>query len=146
MTVFIIFFSIVLIPNSLKGIANPIGPGIVVNYSVFLNRELANGDVVGITGEVQILFKNKPNSTHIIGDLNAIIDLAWIEGRPLGKSWMSFVTHCLLVTLLQIILFYYLLLLGFTRWQDHLTLLLENLRYSDLEPWPNSYLIAERLF
>ncbi|PWI46686.1 hypothetical protein CEE45_15615 [Candidatus Heimdallarchaeota archaeon B3_Heim] len=66
--------------------------------------------------------------------------------RPLGKSWMSFVTHCLLVTLLQIILFYYLLLLGFTRWQDHLTSLLENLRYSDLEPWPNSYLIAERLF
>ncbi|PWI47439.1 hypothetical protein CEE45_11525 [Candidatus Heimdallarchaeota archaeon B3_Heim] len=66
--------------------------------------------------------------------------------RPLGKSWMSFVTHCLLVTLLQIILFYYLLLLGFTRWQDQLTSLLENLRYSDLEPWPNSYLIAERLF
>ena len=65
--------------------------------------------------------------------------------RPLGKSWMSFVTHCLLVTLLQIILFYYLLLLGFTRWQDHLTLLLENLRYSDLEPLPDCYLIAERL-
>lgn len=64
--------------------------------------------------------------------------------QPLGQSWMSFVTHCLLVTLLYIILFYYLLLLGFTRWQDQLTLLLENLRHSDLEPWPDSYLIAER--
>ncbi|MHA1227939.1 MAG: hypothetical protein ACTSPV_14425, partial [Candidatus Hodarchaeales archaeon] len=64
--------------------------------------------------------------------------------RPLGKSWMCFVTHCLLVTLLHIILLYYLLLLGFTRWQSHLTLLLENLRYSDLDPWPDSYLLAER--
>ena len=65
--------------------------------------------------------------------------------QPLGKSWMSFVTHCLLVTLLYIILFYYLLLLGFTRWQDQLTLLLENLRHSDLEPWPDCYFIAEKL-
>jgi hypothetical protein len=63
--------------------------------------------------------------------------------RPLGTSWVSFVTHCLLVTLLQIILVYYLLLLGFPRWQDHLTLLLENLRYSDMESWPDYYLIGE---
>ncbi len=66
--------------------------------------------------------------------------------QPLGTTWMSFVTHCLLVTLLQIVLVYYLLLLGFPRWQDHLTLLLEDLRYSDLEPWPDCYLIGEKLF
>ena len=59
---------------------------------------------------------------------------------------MSFVTHCLLVTLLHIILMYYLLLLGFTRWQDQLILLLENLRYSDLKLWPDSYLKGERLW
>ena len=64
--------------------------------------------------------------------------------HPLGTSWMSFITHCLLVTLLQVILLYYLLLLGFTRWQDQLTSLLENLRYSDFEPWPDFYLIGER--
>jgi len=64
--------------------------------------------------------------------------------HPLGKSWMHFVTHCLLITLLQIILVYYLLLIGFPRWQDHLTLLLENLRYSDMEPWPDYYLIGEK--
>ena len=75
-----------------------------------------------------------------------MIKLVDIEKYYKSKFFMSFVTECLLVTLLQIILFYYLLLLVFTRWQDHLTSLLENLRYSDLEPWPNSYLIAERLF
>jgi hypothetical protein len=64
--------------------------------------------------------------------------------QPLGTTWMSFVTHCLLVTVLQIILVYYLLLLGFHRWQDHLTLLLENLRYSDLESWPDYYLLGEK--
>ena len=73
----------------------------------------------------------------------------WIKQQttiksPLGKSWMSFVTHCLLVTLLQLILSYFILLLGFIRWQDHLTLLLENLRYSDLESWPDLYLIGEK--
>ena len=66
--------------------------------------------------------------------------------RPLGTTWMSFVTHCLLVTLLQIILVFYLLLLGFPRWQDHLTLLLENLRYSDMESWPAYYFIGEKDF
>jgi hypothetical protein len=64
--------------------------------------------------------------------------------HPLGTSWMSFITHCLLVTLLQVILLYYLLLLGFTRWQDQLTSLLENLRYSDLEPWSDFYLGGEK--
>jgi len=64
--------------------------------------------------------------------------------RPLGNSWMSFVTHCLLVTLLHIMLVYYLLLIGFSRWQTHLTLLLENLQYSDSEPWPEYYLLGEK--
>lgn len=59
---------------------------------------------------------------------------------------MSFVTHCLLVTLLHIILIHYLLFLGFTRWQDQLILLLENLRYSDLKLWPDSHLKGERLW
>ena len=66
--------------------------------------------------------------------------------RPLGNSWMSFVTHCLLVTLLQIVLVFYLLLIGFSRWQNHLTLLLENLHYSDSEPWPEYYLLADKGF
>ncbi|MHA1228726.1 MAG: hypothetical protein ACTSPV_18525 [Candidatus Hodarchaeales archaeon] len=57
---------------------------------------------------------------------------------------MCFVTHCLLITLLHIILLYYLLLLGLPRWQNYLTLLLENLRYSDLDPRPDSFVIAER--
>ncbi len=65
--------------------------------------------------------------------------------KPLGKSWMHFVTHCLLVTLLQIILVYYLLLLGFPRWQHHLARLLKDLRYSDMEPWLNRYLIGEEV-
>lgn len=64
--------------------------------------------------------------------------------RPLGTTWMSFVTHCLLVSLLHLLLVYYLLLLGFPRWQDQLTLLVENLRYSDIEPWPDYYLIGEK--
>lgn len=64
--------------------------------------------------------------------------------QPLGTTWMSFVTHCLLVTLLHLLLVYYLLLLGFPRWQDQLTLLVDNLRYSDTEPWPDYYLIGEK--
>ena len=66
--------------------------------------------------------------------------------RPLGNSWMNFVTHCLLVTLLQIILVYYLLLIGVSRWQNHLTLLIENLRYSDSEAWPEYYILADKRF
>jgi hypothetical protein len=46
--------------------------------------------------------------------------------RPLGTTWMHFVTHCLLVTLLQIILVYYLLLVGFPRWQPYLARLLKD--------------------
>ena len=66
--------------------------------------------------------------------------------RPLGKSWLHFVTHCLLVTLLQLILIYYLLLLGFSRWQSHLTQLLKDLRHTDLEPWPDYYILGEMAF
>ena len=66
--------------------------------------------------------------------------------QPLGTTWMSFVTHCLLVTLLHLLLVYYLLLLGFPRWQDQLSLLVENLRYSDTEPWPEYYLIGKTAF
>jgi hypothetical protein len=65
--------------------------------------------------------------------------------RPLGTTWMSFVTHCLLVTLLHIILMFYLLLLGFTHPKTHLSRLLLDLRYSDREPFPTFYLIGERV-
>ena len=66
--------------------------------------------------------------------------------RPLGTTWMHFVTHCLLVTLLQIILVFYLLLSGFPRWQLYLARLLKDLRHSDMEPWPDRYLIGEKVF
>lgn len=64
--------------------------------------------------------------------------------RPLGTTWASFVTHCLLVTLLHLILIYLLLLLGFSRWQIQLTKLLTNLRCSDTESWPEYYLLGEK--
>ena len=47
---------------------------------------------------------------------------------------------------LVIVLLYYLLLIGLSRWQNHLTLLLENLRYSDSEAWPEYYILADKRF
>lgn len=55
--------------------------------------------------------------------------------RPLGTTWASFVTHCFLIVLLHLILVYFLLLLGFKRWQNNLTRLLRDLRFSDDIPW-----------
>jgi hypothetical protein len=66
--------------------------------------------------------------------------------HPLGTTWMHFVTHCLLVTLLQILLVYFLLVLGIPRWQSQLTRLIKDLRYSDLEPWPDDYFLGEMRF
>ena len=64
---------------------------------------------------------------------------SWVKQQttlkhPLGQFWMSYVTHCLLVALLQVVLVYFLLLLGIPRWQRFISKLLEDLRYSDQAP------------
>lgn len=55
--------------------------------------------------------------------------------QPLGTFWESFVIHCLLLMILQVILIFFLLLGGFHRWQDFITRLLRDLRHSDAEEW-----------
>jgi hypothetical protein len=52
--------------------------------------------------------------------------------QPLGTSWLHFVTHCLLVIVLHLILVYFLLNLGITKWKQYISRLLEDLKYSDL--------------
>lgn len=65
--------------------------------------------------------------------------------QPLGTFWESFVVHCLLLMILQVVLVYFLLLLGLSRWQDFLTRLLRDLRHSDVEEWSCSSFISQKL-
>lgn len=60
--------------------------------------------------------------------------------QPLGTSFQSFVTHCLLLTILYLVLLYFLFLLNISHWKTALTPLLQDLRYSDGEPWASSSL------
>ena len=100
--------------------------------------DVLTGDLVLKASTIITLQKERWNIEVLFGWLKQHTTIK----QPLGENWMSFITHCLLVTLLHIILVYFLLLLGFSRWRDHLTLLLENFRYSDSEPWPVSYILC----
>jgi hypothetical protein len=98
-----------------------------------------------LTGDLTL----KPSTIIALGKERWAIEqlFAWMKQQtslkqPLGQSWMSFVTHCLLVALLQVVLVLFLLLLGIPRWQRFITKLLEDLRYSDQTSWSEDLLLT----
>ena len=60
--------------------------------------------------------------------------------KPLTASWDGFVFHCYMVFILIMLLMFFVALLGLPRWQENLTELWGQLRYSSDEPWDFSRL------
>lgn len=99
--------------------------------------DILTGDWELPAAQVVILQKDRWDIEVLFGWIKRQLPLK----KPLGTYWESFVIHCLLLLLLHIVLVYFLLLLQLPRWQDGLTYLLQDLCYSDTEPWTKSSLI-----
>ncbi len=55
--------------------------GSYFKYHMSYERVLPNGDFLGIVGYVEIEYFQLINSTHIDGELEAVVDLSWIQGK-----------------------------------------------------------------
>ncbi len=78
-----IIFSIVPISASSQGLEQQFSPSQGSNFKYHVNYEriLPNGDFLGVVGALKINYLQKTNSTSIALTLEAIVDLAWIQGK-----------------------------------------------------------------